>query len=381
MCVSGISNCATSNCATSIKSKCTVKCKSKHNDYSFSIDCLVVPEISGYLPQFKFDISSWRIPANIELADPRFNTPGSIDVLLGANIFWNLLQIGRVTLGFDKPLLQKTRLGWILAGSIGDTSHSVNTKCHFNKNIDIQEQLAKFWEIEECPSSKPWSEEERACEAHFQNNFLPHHGVVNESSLTTKLRVVFDASFPSSSGFSLNNLQMDFFGILSIGINENTKTLGLLWNPKQDTLFFKINPNISCTSTKRAILSVISQIFDTPLGMFGACIITAKILLQALWQEKLDWDDSIPRALQREWDDFRENLFYLNELQIPRRCSEVFLWTDSTIVLAWIQTPPNLLKTFVANRIAQIQDLTNGSSWRHVPTSSNAADPLSRGME
>ncbi|KAK9701230.1 Pao retrotransposon peptidase [Popillia japonica] len=105
---------------------------------------------------------------------------------------------------------------------------------------------------------------------------------------------------------------------LIIGINENTKTLGLLWNPKQDTLFFKINPNISCTSTKRAILSVISQIFD-PLGMFGACIITAKILLQALWQEKLDWDDSIPRALQREWDDFRENLFYLNELQIPRR--------------------------------------------------------------
>ncbi|KAK9717280.1 Pao retrotransposon peptidase [Popillia japonica] len=176
----------------------------------------------------------------------------------------------------------------------------------------------------------------------------------------------------------------------------------------------------------------------------------AKILLQALWQEKLDWDDSIPRALQREWNDFRENLFYLNELQIPRRVicqnsipralqrewndfrenlfylnelqiprrvicqnpteiqihgfaelmaalvlakltskvkaslrliiSEVFLWTDSTIVLAWIQTPPNLLKTFVANRIAQIQDLTNGNSWRHVPTSSNAADPLSRGM-
>ncbi|KAK9710721.1 hypothetical protein QE152_g25880 [Popillia japonica] len=33
-----------------------------------------------------------------------------------------------------------------------------------------------------------------------------------------------------------------------------------------------------------------------------------------------------------------------------------------------------------ANRIAQIQDLTNGSSWRHVPTSRNAADSLSRGM-
>lgn len=51
--------------------------------------------------------------------------------------------------------------------------------------------------------------------------FLPHHGVVNNSSLTTKLRVVFNGSAPSSSGYSLNNLQMvgptiqqDHFSIL-----------------------------------------------------------------------------------------------------------------------------------------------------------------------
>jgi hypothetical protein len=31
-----------------------------------------------------------------------------------------------------------------------------------------------------------------------------------------------------------------------------------------------------------------------------------------------------------------------------------FLWTDSTIVLEWIRTPPNSLKTFVGNRVANI---------------------------
>lgn len=33
----------------------------------------------------------------------------------------------------------------------------------------------------------------------------PHHGVIKESSTTTKLRVVFNASASSYSGLSLNN--------------------------------------------------------------------------------------------------------------------------------------------------------------------------------
>lgn len=37
--------------------------------------------------------------------------------------------------------------------------------------------------------------------------FMPHHGVLRSDSSTTKLRVVFDASSPTTSGFSLNNLQ------------------------------------------------------------------------------------------------------------------------------------------------------------------------------
>ncbi|XP_046143787.1 uncharacterized protein LOC114881955 [Osmia bicornis bicornis] len=56
------------------------------------------------------------------------------------------------------------------------------------------------------------------------------------------------------------------------------------------------------------------------------------------------------------------------------------LWTDSTIVLNWLQTSPHLLKTFVANRVSEIQTKTNNKDWRHVPTSDNPADLISRGQ-
>lgn len=40
------------------------------------------------------------------------------------------------------------------------------------------------------------------------NYYFPHHGVIRESSTTTKLRTVFDGSAATTSGVSLNDLQM-----------------------------------------------------------------------------------------------------------------------------------------------------------------------------
>ncbi len=51
------------------------------------------------------------------------------------------------------------------------------------------------------------------------------------------------------------------------------------------------------------------------------------------------------------------------------------------IVLSWLQKPPASLKTFVANRISSIQESLPYSHWRHVPTTENPADLLSRGMK
>lgn len=39
------------------------------------------------------------------------------------------------------------------------------------------------------------------------NYWFPHHGVLNENSETTKLRVVFDGSAKTDSGISFNHIQ------------------------------------------------------------------------------------------------------------------------------------------------------------------------------
>lgn len=56
------------------------------------------------------------------------------------------------------------------------------------------------------------------------------------------------------------------------------------------------------------------------------------------------------------------------------------LWSDSTIALSWIRAQPNRWKTFVANRVSEIQQLTEIQNWNHVSSQDNPADLISRGV-
>ncbi|XP_066958650.1 uncharacterized protein [Macrobrachium rosenbergii] len=72
-------------------------------------------------------------------------------------------------------------------------------------------------------------------------------------------------------------------------------------------------------------------------------------------------------------------VFVKSALRLVREVS-VRCWTDSTVALAWIKGEPNRWKTFVANRVVEIQGLTPPSCWQHCPGKDNPADLISRGV-
>ena len=58
---------------------------------------------------------------------------------------------------------------------------------------------------------------------------------------------------------------------------------------------------------------------------------------------------------------------------------DVYAWCDSSITLGWINSSQSKLKTFIANRVADITVRIPPSNWRYISTEHNQADVASRG--
>ena len=60
--------------------------------------------------------------------------------------------------------------------------------------------------------------------------------------------------------------------------------------------------------------------------------------------------------------------------------SQITYWTDSTTVLSYIKSQGTRFHTFVSNRVAEIKEVSDPETWRHVPGRLNVADDCSRGL-
>ena len=67
--------------------------------------------------------------------------------------------------------------------------------------------------------------------------------------------------------------------------------------------------------------------------------------------------------------------------ELSRKPDAVFYWSDSSVVLQYLSNESRRFHTFVANRVAEVKELTAGGTWRHVPGKLNPADDCSRGLD
>jgi len=261
---------------------------------------------------------------------------------------------------------------------------------------------------------------------------------------------------------NIANTNDDPHVMLELNDNDTTKTLGLVWNPRDDQLLFKVSPHAKGhLFTKRTLLADLNRVFD-PLGFLAPVLISGKIFIQQLWQLQLDWDTVLPADMSQRWYNYTNELCQIDQLKVVRKvkdhpcnsfelhgfcdasmnaygaciyvrqlqpdntftchlliakarvaplkalsiprlelCSAHVLatlmakvrrtldvssncctcWTDSSVALTWIRGISSQWSTFVANRVSEIQTLTEEMTWQHVRTKFNPANLPSRGVK
>ncbi|XP_053686390.1 uncharacterized protein LOC128735933 [Sabethes cyaneus] len=140
-----------------------VQIRSRYSNFHANISCLVAEKITADLPTTAFNIASWNIPSEVQLADPEFHQTGKIDMLIGNQLFLRLLLPGEFQLSDDLPILKETRLGWV----VGGVCNSNQSPVIYSHSLTLEQSIQRFWSIEELPGDSIISTEETECEEHF----------------------------------------------------------------------------------------------------------------------------------------------------------------------------------------------------------------------
>ena len=97
----------------------------------------VLPSITNNLPAESFNLASLNLPKRIFLADPHLHCSAQVDILIGAQYFLQLIEPMKFTRGPHFPIIQETKLGFILAGDLPF-------------NVDITKTVSSFMVCKDC---------------------------------------------------------------------------------------------------------------------------------------------------------------------------------------------------------------------------------------
>ncbi|XP_076638798.1 uncharacterized protein LOC143350679 [Colletes latitarsis] len=129
----------------------------------------VVPKITTYrAPSANaLDHSAF---SGLTLADPDPKDDRNIEILIGADLYAQVIRPGFRRGGKMGPIAQETVFGWIISGPInaaGENQKTVQTlHCTVLESLDYA--IRRFWETEEIPSTSLRTKAEEECESFFR---------------------------------------------------------------------------------------------------------------------------------------------------------------------------------------------------------------------
>ncbi|CAG7723204.1 unnamed protein product, partial [Allacma fusca] len=130
------------------------------------VNAYVIPKITCMLPKQEVKEAEIVHLKHVTLADPLLCKTGVIDVLLGAEVFFDILRNGRITGPKGCPVGQQSVWGFIVVGKCVSQAIPSTISIH---HAEIDASMEKFWQIEEIPSKKFFSLEDQKCENHFKS--------------------------------------------------------------------------------------------------------------------------------------------------------------------------------------------------------------------
>lgn len=105
----------------------SAKFKSRVTSFSASERFCVLPEITEYRPANTTSVGL-LIPRKL-----KFDSNKQVDMLIGVKLFFKLILAGQIKMGANKPMLQKSLLGWIVVGECGPNENATLI-CNASKN-------------------------------------------------------------------------------------------------------------------------------------------------------------------------------------------------------------------------------------------------------
>ncbi|XP_050547333.1 uncharacterized protein LOC126909017 [Daktulosphaira vitifoliae] len=154
--------------------------ESRVSKYSLLLDFFILPKLTSNLPARPISTALLNTPKETILADPSFNSPNCIDLILGAEIFFDLIKHGWVIHGKPMdigPVLQNTHLGWVIVGPVPATALDRQERCmsavtttELAKISELEDQMEQFWRLEEVHAKAPYTLEEKMCMKHYELN-------------------------------------------------------------------------------------------------------------------------------------------------------------------------------------------------------------------